>query len=100
MAVNRPTPPSCHQKLGTVTNPRQPQSLGAIADQTIAALIMINSTGSQAPSARTAQTFFQFTPPSHQASQGIKSNQFQCSVTEMSFSNNPFGLSRLPKAKR
>src|SRR5438132_8093239 len=80
IATNRLTPPSCHQKFGTATNPRQVQSLGAICDQTSAVTITSKSSDSQAPWASTATACFQFTPHHHHASHGLKSSEDQCYV--------------------
>src|SRR5262249_29302672 len=72
-AASRPTAPSCHQKLGTVTKPRQLHSLGANFDQTRAETNSSRTAGAQAPRASTGHAFFQLTPHSHHATQASSS---------------------------
>src|SRR5262245_30039874 len=80
-AASRPTLPSCHQKFGTVTNPRQSQSLGASRDNTRADVKSSRVNGAQAPRPRNDQVFFQSTAHSHQANQASSSDHCRPSAS-------------------
>src|SRR5262249_19437363 len=71
-SVRPVTLPSCHQKLGSVTKPRQSQARGKRRDHARLATRMNSTTTVQPPLARMGQAFFQSTHNSHQAHHSAK----------------------------